>query len=268
MIKIAIFNQKGGVGKTTLTVNLASCFSERWDKKVLVVDADAQCNSTAYLTATNPDEFIAEKNLYTLLEGKDKLNSCIYPISFYKNGHQLQTNISVLAGSKEVDLIDTDDATKLRKILLDVEDEYDFCFLDCSAQKTSINLLALAACNFVLVPIEPDVDSVNGYDMVLKLINSFKDSLTNETVKILGLLLNGVKTIGALDKYLRDKFSQEFDNLVFKATIRDSAIIRQARFFGLPVNYFKKSSNITLDYYSCALEIIEKVSEATRKVGR
>jgi len=95
-----------------------------------------------------------------------------------------------------------------------------------------------------------------------------QNSLTNETVEVLGLIVNDVTTIGALDSYLISKFSQEFESLVFKSTLRHSSMIRQARFFGLPVNYFKRKSNITLDYYACALEIIEKSSEAIRKAGK
>ena len=264
MIKIAVFNQKGGVGKTTLTVNLSSCFSERWGKKVLVVDADAQCNSSDYLLALSEKDKKA-KTVYDLI---NKGQADVLPITFDTGRRTLKTNISLISGDKRVDYLNPKSATVLKEHLNAYDADYDFCFLDCSAQKTSINLLALGACDYILVPVIPDVDSINGYDMALALCNDFKKSMQNTTIGILGIVINDVSSTGSLDSYLVDKFGEDFKNIVFKSTIRHSALLRQARYFGLPINYYKKKSNITLDYYECALEIMERASLMSGKVGK
>ncbi len=265
MIKIAIFNQKGGVGKTTMTVNLASCLSERWNKKVLVVDADAQCNSSKYLLATGEELSSKVNTIYDLLQ-KDK--ATILPITFQNGRGKIKTKISLLQGDKRVDFLNTKQVNTLKEKLLPYEDDYDFCFFDCSAQKTTINLLALGACDYILVPVITDVDSINGFDMAIELCNSYRSSMQNTTISILGIVVNDVSTTGSIDNYLINKFGEDFQNVIFKSTIRHSTLLKQARFFGLPINYYKKSSNVTLDYYACALEIMERASVASGKVGK
>lgn len=266
MIKIAIFNQKGGVGKTTLTVNLASVFNERWHKKVLVVDADAQCNATSYLLANMDEKDTKGKTVYDLLKDKPVKPVNVTFISGDERKRTYKTNIDVIKGDKQVDFLNTSNAGLLREKIAQFEDSYSYCFLDCSAQKTTINLLALGACDFVLVPVEPDVDSINGYDMVRELTESLRKSRVNPTMEVLGIVVNGVASVGALDGYLKNYFNEQFGDLIFETTIRQSALLKQARYFGLPVNYFKKKSNVTLDYYACALEIMERASKVSEKL--
>ncbi len=265
MIKIAVFNQKGGVGKTTLTVNLASCFSERWEKRVLVVDADAQCNSSDYFLALAED---LPKKVYTVYDLLQKDKYTLLPITFKYKKRTIRTNITLIRGDKRVDFLNTKSVSSMREKISEFENDYDFCFFDCSAQKTAINLLALGACDFILVPVVPDVDSINGYNMAIELCNNFKESMQNTNISILGIVINDVSSTGVLDNYLVEMFGDNFKETVFKSTIRHSALLKQARYFGLPINYYKKSSNITLDYYACALEIMEKASIAKGKVGR
>ena len=264
MIKIAVFNQKGGVGKTTLTVNLASVFNERWHKKVLVVDADAQCNASSYLLANMDEKETKGPTIYDMLKGKN-----VKPVNvrIVQGKRSFATDIDIIKGDKKVDLLNTTNAGLLQEKLKPFEDSYSFCFLDCSAQKTTINLLALGACDFVIVPIEPDVDSINGYDMVRELTDNLRKSMVNPTIEVLGIVVNGVSSVGALDGYLKSCFESQLGDLMFESTIRQSALLKQARYFGLPINYYKKKSNVTLDYYACALEIMERASRAANKTN-
>lgn len=260
MIKVGIMNQKGGVGKTSLTVNLAACLGEKWKRKVLICDCDAQANATTYLLtcAEEPDEADESANVSIY----DVLNNGNIPKPQgiqIRNGKKLiKTGISLIPGDRRVDLIEEDRTSQLKEAL-DRLSGFDICFLDCSPQRTTINLIALGVCDYVLVPVFPDIDSVAGYDMVSELVSMLRKSGTNPTVEILGMIVNDVTQKGSLDSYLIEKFGREFGDIVFKSTIRHSLQVRQARYMGLPVNYFKGSSNVTADYYACAKEFLKKL---------
>lgn len=265
--KISIFNQKGGVGKTTLTVNLVAVFEKRYRKKVLVVDADAQANASDYLLSTM--QITPEKTVRDLIDDPSCLDACIIKdITFVSGKKIIKTDISLVPGDAAVDFIETDDLKALGNSLKRVEEEYDYIFFDCSAQKTLINTLAICASDFILCPVIPDADSIHGYNMVLELRDMLHESLLNPTVDILGIVLNDVTPTGSLDNYIIQEFKGALEDTVFRQTIRHTAQIRQARYVGLPISYYNHRSQINIDYELVALEMIERISERSRKAGK
>lgn len=267
MITISLFNQKGGVGKTTLTVNLASCLSRYFKKKILIVDADAQCNTSSYMLATTDDRPDA-MTVYDLIK-KDKAD--IIPITIRKvtskATRNYRTTISLLKGDARVDMLDGKNVTLLRDRLQKYSDDYDICLLDMSPQKTAINLYGLCASDHVLVPCNLDPDSLHGFDMARELCEDFRTSQNNTSLDIIGVVINDMDTCWSIDKYLHQVVRDELSDVVFETPIRHSSAVATARFMGYPVDYLvPRSKDIAMDYYSTAEELLSRLEN--NKVGK
>ncbi len=269
MNKIAVFNQKGGVGKTSIVVNLSATINKNLGKKILVIDCDAQANASGYFLAFDEREHLT---LIDAIEGKCEINDCIYPATINK-GHNgkvtlADADIDVLPIDERLDSATIDDITILKRFILNLEDKYDYCFFDCSPQKTTGVLLALCATDYVLVPMDVgDLDSVNGWNMVTNLINEIKESRVNETIRVLGVITNFFNRSRAVHKYMLNNFNETFSETIFRSSLRDSADIEQAKMFRQPICYYKPSCPIARDYDSLAIEVNERIESMNRKVG-
>jgi len=273
MDKIAIFNQKGGVGKTTISVNIAACFTKFNNKKVLVVDCDAQSNSSSYLLSLNPncDENDMDCSLVDCLNGLVPIEDVIkqtFILGKTENDPPVPINLFIAPTDSRVDSMEIEDILILKNKLAEIEDEYDVLIFDCPPQRTQMTLLALCASDYVLVPVLPDSDSIKGYGMLIDLVNELKKSGYNETLQILGLFLNAVKRRDSIDTYFLNSVGEEFGHAVFSSSIRNSTIIRQARMFSEPVCYFKPSHPVTDDMRKLSKEILTRINSLKRKVGK
>ena len=178
MKKLSILNIKGGVGKTTSTINLASTLAEE-GKKVLIVDIDAQSNSTMLfkvydIDALSVSDILLDKNINVIDVIKD---------TDFDNIDILPSNISLAFTEKKILLdVTRNQQNRLKKALEQVEDKYDYCLIDCPPSLNMITINALVASDEVIVPIKIDKFALDGLGYLLESINEIKDEF-NENLK-------------------------------------------------------------------------------------
>ena len=269
--KIAVFNQKGGVGKTSVTVNLACCLADTFKQRILIVDCDPQAKSTKYLMGEREDE--VEDTITDYIEGAKEDYDLLYTVSFEK---KVYVDYLTSSGDKtkkvrtirrEVDLIpirygaydaDCDGIEYLKDLLSDLEDEYDFCFMDCPADLSYMSANALAAADYVLIPSTPEIDSISGLGLILDTIQSVKDNGTNSNLELLGIVINKTDH-GASSMYYTKQL--ESKDKAFKSKIRTSSDAVNARSFCKPVTFYKNNSNIAHDYRQLAKEVMDRIKK-------
>lgn len=278
MIKIAFLNQKGGVGKSTSTVNIGAALVKYINKKVLIVDCDGQCNSSQQLRGEieadditlyeHFSEGIPLTDIYEQLEMKSKTfgNS---PIQLY-----------IIPSSKKIGQITLQSVFDLRDALVPLEDQFDFCLFDMPPQfkglggldsdteadsECSVPLGALVAADYVIVPTTPQTSALSGLGDLIESVNAIRMKGWNINLKILGVLVNMVDERVGLDKYLMNEIKKEMD-LVFSTHIKRSADISFAEYEGKPVVYMRKTAAST-EYAQLAREIYLRVTEFEKEKG-
>lgn len=263
MKNIVIFNQKGGVGKTTSVVNLAGSFCKNHNKKVLCVDCDSQSNLTSYLLTNSPN--IKDGTTYTLTDyfanpslTFEDIVQHVYIPDKKKKDKLTQINIDVLPIDTRVDSVEINDIKLLSKLLKPQDKKYDYCFLDCPAHLSDVALNALCSADFVLVPAFADDDSLGGYSLLQEAINDIRLSESNVGVEIMGIVLNNLDAKLSFEKYICTMLKGGFGKFLFSASIPSSNFIPQARHFGLPICYYRPNAEIASRYDSVANEIICK----------
>lgn len=271
MYKIAVFNQKGGVGKTSITTNLSADLYKNLHQRILVVDCDAQKNTQLQLLSFGYESI--DHSFIDYANHDCTLSDCTYPVYFNKgrNGkvNLEKSTVDLIPTDARIDTTDFEDIHFLKNAVNSLADHYDYCLFDCSPQKTSGVLLALAAADFVLVPMDAgDVDSVQGWQMVLSLVNELKENHINATLRVLGVIVNKFSRVRAIHNYTLGIFKETFGDVLFQTTIRDSADIEQAKFFRQPICYYKPSSPVARDYNSFAIELNERTKQLSKKAGR
>lgn len=265
MRKIAIFNQKGGVGKTLTTINLAGCYSKA-GKKVLVVDCDAQANTTTAFTSVSGRE--PEYTLVECIKDGRNVKGAILPVYGSVRGRETRLNIDLFPISEEIDFLTVEKPTILKDLLKEVEDDYDYVLFDCAPQRTDIMTLALCAAEYVVVPAFPEIDSVSGYGMVMTMVNYLKQNMLNNTIEILGIVINNITMRNSLEKYMYEEICGNYGDTIFKSVIRRSTIIMQSKYFGTPICYFRPTNPATKDYVSLASEIDKRIEIREKRVGK
>lgn len=264
MISIAVMNIKGGVGKTTSVVNLAYCFGQIKKKRVLVVDCDLQANATSYLLLNQYRDENGEQHLPRIAQISDFLNEeTIQPtkITFEKGNGNKKINIEMgLIGSdKNVDLLPIDNIHVIAEKLEAVKDEYDYCFFDCPAELSNLALSAIYASDYVIVPSEPDTDSLGGYSLFVEAVNKIRTSTDNNRVKILGIFFNKVITNDALQSHIMNELRESMGDELVDSTVRSAALVRQCRYVGNPVYFEKPRSKVAQDYKALTQELFKRM---------
>ena len=271
MYKIAIFNRKGGVGKSSITLNLAATLFKTLEKHVLVVDCDAQNDTADNLLAYGYDS----EQIPTYLDyinGLHSVEECIVPVFINKgrNGREMiiESDLSVITVGKGIDNVEVNDITSLRDMIAEVPNNYDYCLFDCPPQQTQGVYLALCAADYVLVPIDTgDIDSFKGWNKVLEIIDQLKEDGINPTLRIIGIVMNKFTTGRSIHKYLSSEFGDSFEEVVFRTKLRNATDVEQAKFFRQPVVYYKPNSPVARDYESLAIELDERIVQMSKKIG-
>ena len=252
MISIAIFNEKGGVGKSTSVVNIASTLAQEFDKKVLILDCDKQCNATDYLLKDLKSKY----SILDYFEEKCTLVESISDVSFVtKNGI-----VCIIPGDRRLnEYFESNDSASFGAIF-ELMKEFDYCLIDCPGSMNAVTNAVLDYVNFVLVPALADLDSLKGYSLLLDSVAEKKN--INPSIKILGVFFNNVENFKPTDSYMIKKNTEALNKSIFISMIRRSSAIQQARMLYLPVCLYKNSktaSKVSKDYIKLVQEIITRI---------
>ncbi len=250
---IAIANQKGGVGKTTTSVNLAASLGVL-EKKVLLIDADPQANATSGLGL---DVDTIEKGTYQILEHTLKPKDAIMETSS-PNVHIIPAHIDLVA--IEIELVDKDEREyMLKKAIQGLKSQYDYILIDCAPSLGLLTLNALTAADSVMIPIQCEYFALEGLGKLLNTIKSVQ-KVHNEKLDIEGLLLTMYDSRLRLSNQVVEEVQKHFNEMVFKTIIQRNIRLSEAPSYGESIINYDAASKGASNYLSLAHEIIKKNS--------
>ncbi|WP_348769046.1 AAA family ATPase [Tenacibaculum sp. 190524A05c] len=248
---IAIANQKGGVGKTTTSVNLAAALGVL-EKKVLLIDADPQANATSGLGI---DVESVELGTYQVLEhtasAKDTVIKTDSP-----NVDLIPAHIDLVA--IEIELVDKIEREyMLKKALTELADDYDYILIDCAPSLGLITLNSLVASNSVIIPIQCEYFALEGLGKLLNTIKSVQ-KIHNKELEIEGLLLTMYDARLRLSNQVVDEVRKHFSSMVFETVVHRNIRLSEAPSYGESIISYDATSKGAVNYINLANEIINK----------
>ncbi len=251
MVKcISVANQKGGVGKTTTSVNLASCLAEQ-KKMVLLVDLDPQGNATS---GVGVDKEETEHSVYDVLINSTPAGEAIIKTAF-QNLHLLSSGID-LAGA-EVEMVNIQNREHLLKnALTTIKDNYDFIIIDCPPSLGLLTLNAFTASDSIIMPIQCEYYALEGLSQLTATIRKVKKQL-NSSIEIEGVLLTMYDVRTNLSALVADEVKKYYGEKLYKTVIPRNVRLSEAPSYGEPINYYDKGSKGSEMYIKLAKEVIK-----------
>ena len=252
---IAIANQKGGVGKTTTAINLAASLAAL-EKKVLIIDADPQANTTSGLNFSPDDD--RHRSIYELMEGSISVDDVL--IQTEMSGlHMIPSHINLVG--VEIEMINEQDRESvLKKAIAPIRDNYDYIIIDCSPSLGLITVNTLVAADSVIIPVQPEFFALEGLGKLLQTIRIVQNGL-NPDLTIEGFVVTMFDGRTKVHQQVLAELREHFQDLVFRTVIQRNIRLSEAPSHGKPILLYEISCSGSSNYLNLASEVLERNGE-------
>lgn len=248
---IAIANQKGGVGKTTTSINLSSCLAEK-GKKVLAIDLDPQGNMTSGLGVEKES---VENTVYELILGECTIKESISK-TVVDSLTIIPSNVN-LAGA-EIELLGINDKEYILRTAVDyIRDDYDFIIIDCPPSLNMLTVNAMTTADTVLVPIQCEYYALEGLSQLIHTINLVQERL-NPKLQIEGVVFTMYDVRTNLSNQVVDTVKENLNTKIYNTMIPRNIRLAEAPSYGIPINMYDSKSAGAESYRNLAKEIIDR----------